>query len=118
MHPKAHYLSPRTNEILQEIGVFARLKEATKHNSIDNWRHYRYCSSILDPKSYMGEIDHFEDKTQYLNYINQLSNSEPMHIGQNILNEELLDEVLKAKNIQYLTNSEVKSFKIKNDIVK
>lgn len=111
-------MSPRTNEILQEIGLFPRLKELTNHNHIDNWRHYRYCSSILDPKSYMGQIDHFENKDEYLNYIFRLSNSEPMHIGQNALNEELYSQVSNTKNIVYLNGCEVESFNVADNKVR
>jgi len=61
-HPKAHYISPRTVEILNYIG-FKKYIEKYKCESAkdyNNWRYYRYCQFLLDKNSYYGEIDHFE----------------------------------------------------------
>ena len=61
-HPKAHYISPRTVEILNEIGFEPFINEYRYESSRDynNWRYYRYCEYLLDKNSYYGEIDHFE----------------------------------------------------------
>ncbi len=61
-HPKAHYISPRTVEILNYIGFREKIEknrcESTKN--YNNWRYYRYCRFLIDKEDYYGEIDHFE----------------------------------------------------------
>ena len=93
-HPKAHYLSPRTIEIMNYFDTF-RYNEGksileNNLNNLNYWRHYRYCGYLLDSDSYYGEIDHFQpDPKAKLEYINEISNAYPMHIGQNKLNKLL-----------------------------
>ena len=106
-HPKAHYLSPRSCEILDQIGIYSLLQRSIQHNSLSNWRYYRYCGSILDKNSYLGEIDHFS-YPDYYNYLNKISNSSPIHISQHELNHILYKEVEKKENINYIFNKQVK----------
>lgn len=107
LHPKAHYLSPRSCEILDQIGVYSILKASTEHNPISNWSFYRYCGSVLDKNSYLGEIDHFS-YPDYCNYLLKISNTLPINISQHELNDILYKEIVKKDNINYHFNSHVK----------
>lgn len=73
-HPKAHYISPRTVEILNYIGFKNNIEKYKSDSAKDynNWRYYRYCQYLLDKNSYYGEIDHFE---KGLKYFKSLSNN-------------------------------------------
>ena len=61
-HPKAHYISPKTIEIFNYLGVGNYIEKHRNESSKDfnNWRYYRYCKYLLDKESYYGEVDHFE----------------------------------------------------------
>ncbi len=61
-HPKAHYISPKTIEILNYLGVNKYIEKHRNESSKDfnNWRYYRYCQYLTDKDSYYGEVDHFE----------------------------------------------------------
>jgi 2-polyprenyl-6-methoxyphenol hydroxylase-like FAD-dependent oxidoreductase len=113
-HPKAHYLSPRTIEIMNYFDTF-RYDEGksileNNLNNLNYWSHYRYCGYLLDRDSYYGEIDHFQpDPKAKLEYINQISNAYPMHIGQNKLNKllynkeggDINENFMKGQNFEY-----------------
>jgi len=61
-HPKAHYISPRTVEIMNHIGFKDYIEKYKCESAKDynNWRYYRYCQYLIDKDAYYGEIDHFE----------------------------------------------------------
>ena len=100
-HPKAHYLSPRTIEIMNYFDTFkcetGKAITDKNINNVNDWRHYRYCGYLLDHDSYLGEIDHFHSDTrEKLAYVKEISNAYPMHIGQNKLNKILYSNIKNA----------------------
>lgn len=117
--PKAHYLSPRTMEILSELKEVSKsISEINEKIPISNWRYYRYCESILDEKTYIGEIDHFaieNNKFSYIDYIKKISNHLPSHISQYELNKILYNEIQKDENITFKFSSEISSI-VENNI--
>jgi hypothetical protein len=67
-HPKAHYLSPRTVEIFQNLRIFDKIN--MDNAKIEKWNYYRFCSYILDKNSYLGEINHLGNRILYF-YLNK-----------------------------------------------
>ena len=59
-HPKAHYLSPKTVEILKNLNIINDISN-NYLSKIDSWKYYRYCSYLIDNDSYYSEIDHFKE---------------------------------------------------------
>ena len=60
-HPKAHYISPKTVEVLNYFNSFKESFFGKEYLSIiETWRHYRYCEFLIDRNSYLGEIDHLK----------------------------------------------------------
>ena len=56
-HPKAHYISFRTCEILKDLGLGGPLEE--KLESIEYWSKFNYKSHVLGGHS-LGRVDHFD----------------------------------------------------------
>ena len=80
-HPKAHVISPRSMEIMKEIGVEEEILEKTE--PIEQWSMFRYCRSVLDPNPY-GILNHFPDGIQNeMAKIREHSMSPIVHYSQN-----------------------------------
>ncbi len=56
-HPKAHYISPRSIEILKKFNF---TQDLITSNQIMHGQYYRYCSNLLNKLDYYGEINHFK----------------------------------------------------------
>ena len=65
-HPKAHYLSFRTCEILSDLGIRRPLED--RIDRIDEWTNFNYKSHVLgklhereeDSSSNFGKVNHFD----------------------------------------------------------
>lgn len=57
-HPRSHYINSRSMELLRELGVEASVREQTP--PLDEWRHFRYCSSLLGTQ--IAAQDHAGDR--------------------------------------------------------
>jgi 2-polyprenyl-6-methoxyphenol hydroxylase-like FAD-dependent oxidoreductase len=128
-HPKAHYISPKTVETFKYLDIFNDHYFDNKFiDNIENWRYYRYCEYLLKDKSYYGNIDHFKnDIKRIIDYVRNISNAYPMHIGQNKLNEiifnsgNLQNQYLfgyELDDFKYISNENNYQINIKNNISK
>ena len=53
-HPKAHFLSFRTCEILKDIGIEKGLTD--KFDTLEYWKRFRYQTHVIDGINY-GEVN-------------------------------------------------------------
>ena len=56
-HPRAHVLNARTMELLRALGLDSAV--AGKAPPFEQWRHWRYCESVLGRD--LGVVDFFDD---------------------------------------------------------
>ena len=84
-HPKAHYISPRTVEIFNNLELLLPLDSYLKDRT--SWSQYRYCNNLLADE-YIAEKKHFDDEKSF-RFVEEISDAAPLHIGQHKLNEEL-----------------------------
>jgi len=54
-HPRAHVLHTRTMELMRQVGIEQDIYDAAPPH--DEWRHFRYCESVIGPD--LGVVDHF-----------------------------------------------------------
>lgn len=83
-HPKAHYLSFRTCEILEDLLEGDKfLSDQIKRYT--EWNRFDYCNSVVQKA--FAKVKHF-DASNFEEW-KQLSYSYPSHYSQNKLNKKL-----------------------------
>jgi len=60
-HPKAHYISFRTCEILNSLGLNQELEERFQPHIFKNWQSFNYASHVFGGSKF-GVVNHFEGK--------------------------------------------------------
>ena len=106
-HPKAHYISFRTCEILKDLGMHIPLEQ--KLNQIKQWANFNYKSHVLGGKTF-GKVNHIQwlwkkcgseiksmptETEDYLNLLKEFQSSKgftyayPNHFSQNLMTELL-----------------------------
>ena len=85
-HPRAHLINTRTMELLRELGVEAAVRAQTPPR--DEWRHFRYCSSLLGKQ--IAAQDHMGDVAW--ESLLQAATTEMAHLSQPKLEAILLAE--------------------------
>jgi hypothetical protein len=62
-HPKAHYISFRSSEILKDLALPRQAELENTLSSLNNWAAYNYQSHVLGGKVF-GKVNHFNNYKQ------------------------------------------------------
>ncbi|TNV72417.1 hypothetical protein FGO68_gene14059 [Halteria grandinella] len=122
-HPKAHYISFRTCEILKDLELGHEFEETLQ--SMPRWAKYNYQTYVIGGKVY-AEVDHFNNYKKAMGLPNdtdvladfreRFTYAYPNHFPQHKLNSLLLRK-LKEQNSTILTNHAYKGHKKLEDRV-
>jgi 2-polyprenyl-6-methoxyphenol hydroxylase-like FAD-dependent oxidoreductase len=99
-HPKAHYLSFRSCEILKDLGLGKNLEDQLKR--LDQWNHYSYTTHVLArPISLVRHLT----LSDIAAFQQQFTYAFPSHYSQHRLNRDLY-QALDSKEVHFGTGYE------------
>jgi 2,4-dichlorophenol 6-monooxygenase len=103
-HPKAHYISFRSSEILKDLGLSHELQDRVQ--SMSQWSSYNYQTHVLGGRHY-GRVDHFKNYQQMTgtqghdplsDFRDKFTYAFPNHFPQHSLNALLLKSLREQDN--------------------